>query len=178
MGSTIWKWSSLNSPGTETLLSHSFLELGELPLLTIDPPSTKRKMKTCPNKMGLKGSKWSSLDAPGTKTPFLIHLFIWETIGVKKMASPYKGEKIGNFLEQNGFKELQIVYFEVLQMVQFLDASISFSHFLSLFSPLSLHSPIGKNQTGLPVYRWEVSQIKMGLKSWHDPSSLNALWGV
>ena len=29
------KWSSLNAPGTETLLSHPFLKLGEFPFLII-----------------------------------------------------------------------------------------------------------------------------------------------
>ena len=31
------QWSSLNAPGTEIPLSHPFLELAKLPLLTISP---------------------------------------------------------------------------------------------------------------------------------------------
>ena len=37
MGLKGCKWSSLNAPGTENPLSHSFLELGKPPFLTISP---------------------------------------------------------------------------------------------------------------------------------------------
>ena len=37
MGLKGCKWSSLNAPGTQTPLSHPFLELGKLPFLTISP---------------------------------------------------------------------------------------------------------------------------------------------
>ena len=37
MGLKGCKWSSLKAPGTENPLSHSFLELGKLPLFTISP---------------------------------------------------------------------------------------------------------------------------------------------
>ena len=37
MGLKDCKWSSLNAPGTQNPLSHPFLELGKVPLLTISP---------------------------------------------------------------------------------------------------------------------------------------------
>ena len=37
MGLKGCKWSSLNAPGTETPLSHPFLELGEFPFSKISP---------------------------------------------------------------------------------------------------------------------------------------------
>ena len=77
MGLKECKWSSLNIPGTETLLSHPILKLDEppLPLLALWgnknwPPSMKvKKLKIFWDKMGSKGCKWSSLNAQGTGNP-------------------------------------------------------------------------------------------------------------
>ena len=83
MGLKDCKWSSLNAPGTQTPLSHSFLDL-EISLFSLLalwgnknwPPSIKmRDIKIFHNKMGLKGCKWPSLNAPGTQTP-LSHSFL------------------------------------------------------------------------------------------------------
>ena len=76
MGLKGCKWSSLNTPGTKTPLSHPFMKLGESPFLTISPlgynknwPASMkvRKMKNYQNKMGLKCCKWSSLNTLGTE---------------------------------------------------------------------------------------------------------------
>ena len=51
------KWSSLNAPGTQIPLSHSFLELGEFPFLSISPLWDQCKGETYrnfPERSGLK----------------------------------------------------------------------------------------------------------------------------
>ena len=70
------KWSSLNSPGTETPQSHKYWKLGEFPFLISSPlvwgnkngfRSIKvEKLEKFLSKMGLMGCKWSSLYTPGT----------------------------------------------------------------------------------------------------------------
>ena len=78
MGLKGCKWSSLNAPGTQTSLSHPFLELEISPFSLLAlwgnkkwPPSIKvKQIENFQNKMGLKGCKWSSLNAPGTETHF------------------------------------------------------------------------------------------------------------